>query len=158
MRPPIQNALTLPPTPPPQHAPRPLRQRKAPMARNQHATKNINHLNHESQEAVSALLNCQQHGLDIVLEEDARDGALADDVRLLGHGVLVCEDGAGRVGRARGVDGVDGGDDGEEILESVEVIGGRGDGAVEGVEEGGVEGSEGELGDDVGEVESLYSC
>jgi hypothetical protein len=33
------------------------------------------------------------------------------------------------------------------------VVGGSGDGAVEGVDEGGVEGAEGELGDYVGEVE-----
>lgn len=34
------------------------------------------------------------------------------------------------------------------------MVGGRVEGAVERVEEGGVEGAEGELGDDVGEVES----
>ncbi len=49
--------------------------------------------------------------------------------------------------------GVDGGDDGEVVLELVEVLGRCGDGVVEGVGEGGVEGAEGELVDCVGEVE-----
>lgn len=49
--------------------------------------------------------------------------------------------------------GVDGGDDGEVVLVFVEVGVGGGVGFVEGVEEGGVEGSEGEFVDDVGEVE-----
>ena len=52
-----------------------------------------------------------------------------------------------------GVGGVDGGDDGEVVLEFVEVIGGGGDGVVERVGQGGVEGAEGKLVDVVGEVE-----
>ena len=50
-------------------------------------------------------------------------------------------------------DGVDGGYYREEVLEAVEVVGSTGDGAVEGVDEGGIEGAEGELGNYVGEVE-----
>ena len=92
------------------------------------------------------------YGLDIILEEDARDVALAYDVRLLGDAVLVGEERAVRVGRSR-VDRVDGGDDGEEVLELVEVVWGGGDGSVEGVDELGVEVSEGEFVDDVREVE-----
>lgn len=49
--------------------------------------------------------------------------------------------------------GVDCGHDGEVVLVFVEVGGCRGVGFVEGVEEGGVEGAEGEFVDDVGEVE-----
>lgn len=51
-------------------------------------------------------------------------------------------------------DGVDGGDHGEEVLETVEMGGSCGDGGVEGVEEGGIEIAEGELRDDVREVEA----
>ena len=43
--------------------------------------------------------------------------------------------------------GVDGRDDGEIVLEPIEVFGGCGEGVVEGVEEGGVEGAEGEFRD-----------
>lgn len=74
---------------------------------------------------------------------------------MFGYGVLVCEDCAGAVGA--GVDGVDCGDDREEVLEFVEVIRGCGDGSVERVDEGGIEEAEGELGDDVGEVEGCFS-
>lgn len=71
---------------------------------------------------------------------------------LLGHGVLVGEDGAGLVGIA-GADGVHGRDYREEVLEFMEVVWGLLNGAVEGVKERGVKGSERELRDDVGEVE-----
>ena len=84
-------------------------------------------------------------------------------MRLGGDGVLVGEDGAGGgEGRVRGAverdavrEGarVDGGHDGEVVLEFVEVRVGGGEGVVEGVEKGGVEGTEGELVDNVGEVE-----
>jgi len=99
-------------------------------------------------------------------------------VRLLRDGVLVGEDGVFavpvRVGveavaaggwrlvglvefaQRFGVGRVDGRDDGEVVLEFVEVVGRRGDGVVEGVGEGGVEGAEGELVDVVGEVEGWW--
>lgn len=89
-------------------------------------------------------------------------------MRLRGRGVLVRDDGVagavvrreGRIVRVvgrgrrggRGA-GVDGGDDGEVVLKFVEVVVRGGGGAVEGVEEGRVEGTEGEFVDDVGEVE-----
>ena len=96
-------------------------------------------------------------------------------MRLRGRGVLVRDDGVagavvrregrivrfvGRGGRQRrrgGGTGVDGGDDGEVVLEFVEVVVRGGGGAVEGVEEGRVEGTEGEFVDDVGEVEGWIS-
>lgn len=67
---------------------------------------------------------------------------------MLGYGVLVGEYCSSGV-RCAGIDGVDAWHDGEEVLELVEVVGRCRDCTVEGVEEGGVEGSEGELGDDV---------
>lgn len=92
-------------------------------------------------------------------------------MRLRGRSVLVGFHGVGRVpyafrgvirvavdgfeeGEERGVVGVDGGNDGEVVLELVEVFFGGGDGVVEGVDEGGVVGAEGELLDVVGEVEA----
>lgn len=88
---------------------------------------------------------------------------------LFRHGVLVCEDrvrregvrvelgvfGAWRseVGEGGEGVGVDGGHDGEVVLEFFEVGGSRRSSSVEGVEEGGVEGAEGEFVDVVGEVE-----
>ncbi len=78
-------------------------------------------------------------------------------MRLLGDGVLVGNDGVGGCGGGvRGITRVNGGDDGEVVLEFVEVEGGCGDGAVERVLEGRVEGPEGEFGDDVREVECYY--
>lgn len=66
-------------------------------------------------------------------------------MRFVGHG--------GRRRRGGRGTGVDGGDDGEVVLEFVEVVVRGGGGAVERVEEGRVEGTEGEFVDDVGEVE-----
>lgn len=143
MLPPMQNALAPSPPPSPQRN-RPLRQCEAPMPRHQHTTKDIDNLNHKAQETISALLDREQQGLDVVLEEDTGHSKLADDVRLLGDGILVGED---RAVLVAGVDGVDGGHDGEEVLEFMEVVWRAGDGAVERVEEGRVEGAKGELGD-----------
>ena len=111
------------------------------MARHKHTTKHIDHLNHKSQKAISALLDRKQQRLNIIFEEYSWHGALADDMRLLGYSVLVSVDCARGVG-GRGVGGVDGWDYGEKVLEFVEVVGCCGDGAVERVEEGRVEGSE----------------
>lgn len=96
-------------------------------------------------------------------------------MRLRGDGVLVRLDGVRRVpdalcgvvrvavygfeeGEQGGVVGVDGGYDGEVVLELVEVVFGGGDGVVEGVDQGGVVGAEGELLDVVGEVEAWRVC
>lgn len=84
------------------------------------------------------------------------DGVLAVAVRMLaqtvfarGGGFVVLVDAA----QGFGVGGVDGGNDGEVVLEFVEVAVGGGEGVVERVGEGGVEGAEGELVDVVAEVE-----
>ena len=91
-------------------------------------------------------------------------------MRLRRHGVLVRVDRLGigeglrleirraaREGRggelAGGEGGVDGGHDGEVVLVFVEVHVDGGDGVVERVGQGGVEGAEGEFVDVVGEVE-----
>lgn len=117
------------------------------MARNEHTTDYIDELNEEHEEAVAVLVDGQQDWLNVVLDKDAGYGqALVDFLALLGDGVLVGEDGAG-------AHAVDGRDDGEVVLEFVEVGGGKVDGAVERVDEGGVEVAEGEFGDDVREVE-----
>ena len=74
------------------------------------------------------------------------------------HGVLIGEDGigGGEVGRGGGTC-VDGGYHREVVLVFEEVRGCCGEGSVERVEEGGVEGSEGEFVDYVGEVEGWNS-
>lgn len=132
------------------------------MAGDEDAGEDVDDLDEEGEDAVAALLDGEQDGLDVVLEEEAGDHALADLLALLGDGVLVGEDGAGAEGAAAG-DRVDGRNDGHEVLELVEVRRGDVDGAVERVHEGGVVGSEGEFRDDVGEVEGwgfdcLISC
>lgn len=62
--------------------------------------------------------------------------------------------GGGEEGGRGGRERIDCRDDGEEVLEFLEVCVCCGDGAIEGVNEGGVKGAEGEFGDYVGEVES----
>lgn len=154
-RPSIQHSLTLSPSSLSQHLHNPLAQRKPPVSSHQHATQDIHDLEEEAQEAISALLDRQHQRLDVVLEEDAGQRMLVDRAILIGHGVLVCGDGSfgGDAEGVGGGDGVDGGYDGEEVLEFVKGVGGGGDGAVEWVDQRGVERAEGEFGDDVGEVE-----
>lgn len=122
------------------------------MARYQRTTKDVDDLDQKDDEAVARFFDLQQNGFDIVLEEDARDDALADFVALLGHGVLIGEK-SGIVSWVRGPNAVDGGHDGHEVLELVEVCGGKIDCSVERIFEGGVEATKGQLVDDVGEVE-----
>ena len=141
MCPSVQNAITLPPSTLANDSRSPLRQGESPVTSHEHTTNHIHHLNYKFQKPVSALLDRKQHRLNIVFEEYAWNGALADDVRLLGNGVLIGVDSARGIGRGR-IDSVDGWDYGEEVLELVEVVGCCGDGAIERVEEGGVERSE----------------
>lgn len=122
------------------------------MARHKRTTQDVDDLDQEDNEAVARFLDLQQNGLDVVLEKDTRDDALAHFVTLLGHGVLVREEGV-TVVRVRRADAVDGGHDGHEVLELVEVCGGNVDCSVERVLEGRVEAAEGQLVDDVGKVE-----
>lgn len=172
--PPIQHALppSPPPSPPPQNLPSPPRQLITPPATHQDPTDDIHDPNEQPQKPHALFPYGQQDGFDVEFEEDAGDGAFADGVGVGGRGVLVRDDGVagavvwreGRVGAlavcggfggSSGGAGVDCGDDGEVVLVFVEV-GGRGCvGAVEGVEEGRVEGPEGEFVDDVGEVEGF---
>lgn len=70
---------------------------------------------------------------------------------LLGHGILVGKDGVG--GFALGADGVYRGHDGQEVLELVEVGFGDVHRTIERVDERRIKGPEGQLGDDVAEIE-----
>lgn len=123
------------------------------MAGDEDAGEDVDDLEEEGEDAVAVLLDGEQDGLDVVLEEEAGDHALADLLALLRDGVLVGEDGLGAAEGAAAGHGVDGRDDGHEVLELVEVRRGDVDGAVERVHEGGVVGPEGEFRDDVREVE-----
>ena len=146
---PRKHSIALPLPPLPQHLNEVLAERETPVPRDQHAAQDIHDLDSEAEEAVAAFLNRQHQRLDVVLEEDAGHGALVDLAVLMRDGVLVREDGAfGGEGVGRG-DGVDGGDDGHEVLGLVELVGGRGDGLIERVDQLRVESTEGEFGDDV---------
>lgn len=138
--------LSLPP-----HLPGPLRQSESPVPRDHHATQHVHDLEPELQEPGAGLLDGQQDGLDVVLDKNAGDAHITDHVALLGDGELVGVDGAGA--EALATDRVDRGHYREEVLELVKVVRGDVDGAVEGVLERGVEGTERELVDDVRKVE-----
>lgn len=149
---PTQHTLTRPsgsPPPLPPHLLTPITNPVSPMTRHQRTTDDIHDLDEKNQKRIPFLLDVQQNRLNVVLDKDARDDALRDFLRLLRDGVLVRDDGFARRG-------VDGGDDRNKILELVEVGGGDVDGLVERVDEGGEERAEGELGDDVGEVECCF--
>lgn len=141
---------------PPLLAPRlpdPVTQGEPPVARHERTAQDIDDLDQEDNEAIARLLDLQKDGLNVVLEEDARNDALVDLVALLGHGVLVREERVVAVGAGWRADTVHGGHDGHEVLEFVEV-GRRGvDGTVKRILQGRVEAAEGKLVDDVGEVE-----
>lgn len=142
-----QNADTAVAAPPlANNFPHPVAQRKPPVASHHDAAKDVDNLDQEAKETVAGLRDAQHDGLDVVLEEDAGDLVVRDDLALLRDGVLV------------GVDDpvaceVDGGDDGEEVLELVEVNNGGVDGAVEGVDQRWVKGAVGHFRYDVREVE-----
>ena len=138
---------THPPPPPLTHHLRPpLTQRIPPVSSHEHPADDIDNLDEKHEEAVPVLDDGQPYGLNVVLYKDAGDGVLADLLALLRDGVLVCLD-------VLLAPAVHRGDYGDVVLEFVEVVLGGVDGAVEGVDEGGVEGAVGELGDDVREVE-----
>ena len=150
---PPQHPLTMsaPPSPPP-NLNRPIAQPIPPMTRHEHTAQHIHDLNHEQEKTIPRLDNVEQDRLNVVFHKNARDHVLGDLAALLGDGVLVRKEGA-RAHLVRVADAVGGGDDGEEVLELVEVRGRQVDGLVERVDEGREEGAEGELRDDVREVE-----
>lgn len=51
----------------------PFAEREAPMTSNKHTAKDIYNLNPEGEKAVAALLDVQQDGFDVVLEEETGD-------------------------------------------------------------------------------------
>lgn len=147
----------------------------APATSNHDTTDDINESDEQAEESAPLLCYGQGNRLDVELDEDAGNVVLGDLVRLRGHGVLVGLDGVGGVeyvlggvvgvavygfeeGQEGSVVGVDGGHDGEVVLEFVEVVFGRGDGIVEGVDEGGVVGTEGHFLDVVREIEAWLWC
>lgn len=78
MRPPIQHPLAIPLFPPSHHLTYPVREPEAPMARDQHAAHDVDDFEQEAQDAGAVVLLDEHHdGLDVVLDEDARDGTLA---------------------------------------------------------------------------------
>lgn len=136
------------PTPslPPQHLPSPPHKLITPPPRHQHPRHHIHNPNQQLQQPLSLLTDGQKYGLNVKFEEDAGHVALGDGGGLGCDGVLICGD-------APGAGGVGGGDDGDVVLVFEEVGWSGADGVVEGVEEGRVEGAEGEFVDDVREVE-----
>lgn len=84
------------------------------MASHQHSAKDVDDLHQKGKETGTVLSDSKHDGLDVVLEEDAREAVLVNFLALLCHSVLV--------GEYRGVsDTVFGGDDGEIVLEFVEI-------------------------------------
>lgn len=130
----------------------PVCQREAPVTGNQCSAEDVDHLDQENKEAVPMFDNVQQDRLDVVLEKDAGDGPVIDLVSLFRNGILVGEQ-CFRPDSVGMTDTVGCGHDREEVLELVEGRRSRVDGAVQRVDEGGQERTEGELVDDVGEVE-----
>ena len=116
----------------------PVANREAPVSSNENTADDVNNLDQQADDAITAFVNGQQNGLDIVLDENSGDPSLVHGLALLGHGVLVGKD-------RLGVDAVDGGNDREIVLELVEVGFGRVDCAIERVDERGVEGTVREL-------------
>jgi len=112
----------------------PVTNREAPVSSDENTADDVDDLDQQADNAVAALVNCQQDGLDIVLDENSRNPSLVHGLALLGHSVLVGED-------RLGVDAVDGGNNREVVLELVEVGLGRVDCAIERVDERGVEGT-----------------
>lgn len=112
----------------------PVAQRKPPVASHHDAAEDVDNLDQKAKEAMAGLRDAQHDGLDVVLEEDAGDLVVRDDLALLRDGVLVGVDDpvAGEI---------DGGHDREEVLELVEVNNGGVDGAVEGVDQRWVKGA-----------------
>lgn len=164
----VQHAHTaalFPPLPAPQHLPAPPGQLIAPTSADQDPTHHIDDPHAQRQQPAPFLPDRQKYRLNVEFEEDARDGAFVDVVRLRGDGILIrdysvggCREHVrGGSGRGGGFGGggsrVDCGDDGEVVLVFVKVGAGCCIGFVQRVEEGWVEGTEGQFVDYVGEIE-----
>ena len=92
------NIKSPPPSPSPPSKnptlPHPRPQLKTPTPRHQHPTHHIHQPYQQRQQTPIAGADDQQDGLDVVFEEDARDGVAGDFAGLRGRGVLVREDAA----------------------------------------------------------------
>lgn len=118
---------------------------EAPVSSDENTADDVDDLDEQADDTITALVNCQQNGLDVVLEEDSGNVSVVDCLALLCNGILVGEDGPG-------VDAVHSGHNGKVVLELVEISIGRVDGAVERVLERGVKGTVRKLRDDVRKV------
>src|SRR6478609_6112461 len=70
----------------------PVTNREAPVSSDENTADDVDDLDQKADNAVAALVNCQQDGLDIVLDENSRNPSLVHGLALLGHSVLVGED------------------------------------------------------------------
>lgn len=112
------------------------------MPSDKNAANDIDDLDEELEDTVTVLLHCEHDWLDVILDKDARNLALADFLALLSHSVLV----GTKVAAAMLVES---GHHREVVLEHVEVDLGRVDSTVERVDQARVERSVGQFGDDV---------
>lgn len=101
---------------------------EAPVSGDQDTAHDVDDLDQETDDAITALVDSQQDWLDVVLEENAGDVSLVDRLALLRHGVLVGEN-------RPGVDAVHRGHNRKIVLKLVEVARGCVDSAVERVDE-----------------------
>lgn len=169
--PPIQHPISPSPCPSsPQDLLPPPPKLVTPPASHQHPANHIHHPDQQPQKPFPLLPHGQQYRFDVEFKEDTGDSAFRNGVGLRSSGVLVRDDCvAGAVAGDEGIirvierrrrrsrrAGVDCRDDGEVILVLVEVVRGCCVGAVERVEEGRVEGTEGKFINDVGEVECCF--
>lgn len=105
----------------------PVAQREAPVASYHDSTKDIDNLDQEGEESVTAFLHTQQDRFNVVLEKDARDLMVRDCLAMFGNSILVGIDDPA-VGK------VNGRDHGEIVLEFVKVDNGGVDGAIKRVD------------------------
>lgn len=105
----------------------PVAQREAPVASYHDSTKDIDNLDQEGEESVTAFLHTQQDRFNVVLEKDARDLMVRDCLTMFGNSILVGIDDPA-VGK------VNGRDHGEIVLEFVKVDNGGVDGAIKRVD------------------------
>lgn len=138
------------PSPATNNLPHPIAYREAPVASNENTREQVDYFDEKRQVSITGFFDGEQYRLNIVLEENSWNHTLADFVALLCHCILVCKDGLrGRMGVPECVDSRH---DRHEVLELVEVTAGQVHGAVQRVDERGIEGPKGELVDDVGKV------
>lgn len=129
----------------------PVAYREAPVSGHKYTGEHVDDFDQESKITITGFLNSQQYRLNVILEKDSRNHALADLVALFGDSVLVGEDSLR--GGVRVSDCVHSGHNRHEVLKLMEVGACQVYSTVEGVDQRRVEGAKGELVDDMREVE-----